>query len=103
MLCQRSTQFMSVEEEALMEKQPKHDSWAKILRNERERRAWTQEEVAARLGTDARTIRNWESGTRFPGPKYRRDLARLYEKSLKELKLIEPLISLRRQGNEVRQ
>src|SRR5438128_5681856 len=94
---------MLVEEEAHMKNQPKPTSWAEILRKEREQRAWTQEEVAEKLGIDARTIRNWESGTSFPGPKYRRELARLYEKSLRELKLIEPVISLRRQDNEGRQ
>jgi WD40 repeat protein/transcriptional regulator with XRE-family HTH domain len=91
---------MLVEEEAHMENQPKQASWAEILRKEREQRAWTQEEVAEELGIDARTIRNWESGTRFPGPKYRRELARIYEKSLIELKLIEPLISLSQQDNQ---
>ncbi len=94
---------MLVEEEALMENQPKQASLAEILRKEREQRAWTQEEVAEKLGIEARTIRNWESGTSFPGPKYRRELAHLYEKSLRELKLIEPVISLRRQDNEGRQ
>src|SRR5438876_316712 len=82
-----------------MENQPKQASWAEILRKEREQRAWTQEEVAEKLGIEARTIRNWESGTSFPVPKYRRELARLYEKSLRELKLVEPLISLHRQDN----
>src|SRR6266702_2135531 len=82
-----------------MENQPKQASWAEILRKERKQRAWTQEEVAEKLGIEARTIRNWESGTSFPVPKYRRELARLYEKSLRELKLVEPLISLHRQDN----
>jgi WD40 repeat protein/transcriptional regulator with XRE-family HTH domain len=82
-----------------MENQPKQASWAEILRKERKQRAWTQEEVAEKLGIEARTIRNWESGTSFPVPKYRRKLARLYEKSLRELKLVEPLISLHRQDN----
>ncbi len=90
---------MLVEEEAYMENQPKQASWAEIIRKEREQRAWTQEEVAEKLGIEARTIRNWESGTSFPVPKYRRELARLYEKSLRELKLVEPLISLHRQDN----
>ena len=100
MLCPSSTLYMLVEEEAHMENQPKQASWAEILRKEREQCAWTQEEVAEKLGIDARTIRNWESGTSFPGPKYRRELARLYEKSLRELKLVEPLLSLRQQDNE---
>ena len=92
--------FRLVEEEARMKNQLKQASWAEILRKEREQHAWTQEEVAEKLGIDARTIRNWESGTSFPGPKYRRELSRLYEKSLRELKLVEPLISLRRQDTE---
>ncbi len=54
MLCPPSTLFMLVEEEAHMENQPKQASWAEILRKEREQRAWTQEEVAEKLGIDAR-------------------------------------------------
>ena len=86
-----------------MKNQSHQAFWPEILRKEREQRAWTQEEVAAKLGIDVRTIRNWESGASSPSPKYRRELSRLYEKSLRELKLIEPVISLRRQDNEGRQ
>src|SRR5215472_16443620 len=94
---------MLVEEEAHMENQPEQTSWAEMLRKERAQRAWTQEEVAEKLGIDARTIRNWESGTSFPAPKYRRELARVYEKSLRELKLAEPVLNLRREDNKNRQ
>src|SRR3989442_8907533 len=91
---------MLVDEETHMKNQSNQASWSEILRKEREQRAWTQEEVAAKLGIDVRTIRNWESGASSPSPKYRRELSRLYEKSLRELKLVEPLPSLRRQDNE---
>src|SRR6266496_1410179 len=82
-----------------MKNQPNQEAWSEILRKEREQHAWTQGEVAEKLGTDERTIRYWESGKSFPGPKYRRELSRIFEKSLRELKLVDPLISLHRQDN----
>src|SRR6266702_4916180 len=83
---------MLVEEETHMKNQSHQAFWPEILRKEREQRAWTQEEVAEKLGIDVRTIRNWESGASSPSPKYRRELSRLYEKSLSELKLVEPML-----------
>src|SRR5947207_11183596 len=91
---------MLVEEETHMKNQSPQASWPEILRKEREQRAWTQEEVAEKLGIDVRTIRNWESGASSPSPKHRRELSRLYEKSLSELKLVEPMLYLHRQESE---
>lgn len=65
------------------------------LRAERQRRAWTLEEVAARLfdlmaadpdefgrtsmpGVDARMVARWELGSRAPSARYARALGRLY-------------------------
>jgi tetratricopeptide (TPR) repeat protein len=58
------------------------------LRQERERRAWTQSQVAERIGSTQINISRWEKGTSFPGPYYRQKLSELFEKSLEELGLI---------------
>ncbi len=58
------------------------------LRQERERRAWTQSDVAERIGTTQINISRWETGITFPGPYYRQRLGELFGKSLQELSLI---------------
>src|SRR5579859_1182572 len=58
------------------------------LRQERERRAWTQNDVAERIGTTQINISRWENGITFPGPYYRQKLGELFEKSIQELGLI---------------
>jgi len=58
------------------------------LRQERERRAWTQSNVAERIGTTQINISRWENGITFPGPYYRQRLRELFGKSFQELGLI---------------
>ena len=58
------------------------------LRQERERRGWTQSEVAERVRTTRVNVGRWENGQTFPSPYYRQKLAELYGKSLQELELI---------------
>lgn len=58
------------------------------LRQERERRGWTQSEVAERIRTTRVNVGRWENRQTFPGPYYRQKLAELYGKSLQELDLI---------------
>ena len=65
-----------------------HTSWHELLKTERDRRSWTQEEVAAKLRVSPRTIRSWESGAKQPSPKLRRELSTLYNKSFEELGFI---------------
>lgn len=48
------------------------------LRLERERRGWTQAEVAERIGTTELSISRWERGTVLPRPYYRAQLATLF-------------------------
>jgi transcriptional regulator with XRE-family HTH domain len=58
------------------------------LKQERERRAWTQSEVAERIGTNQINISRWETGITTPGPYYRQRLGELFGKSIQELGLI---------------
>ena len=58
------------------------------LRQERERRGWTQSEVAERLRTTRINVGRWENGQTFPSPYYRQKLSELFGKSLQELDLL---------------
>lgn len=49
------------------------------LRSERERRGWTREYVAGKIGGEVRTIGRWERGTTSPSPFYRQRLCELFE------------------------
>lgn len=60
------------------------------LKHERERRCWSQSEVAARIKTDAFTVSRWESGITFPSITFRRRLCKLFDKSAEELGLLPP-------------
>ncbi len=57
-----------------------------LLSFERERRLWTQEEVAERIGApDANTVGRWERGIIRPSSYYRQQLSKLFGKSVREL------------------
>jgi len=58
------------------------------LRQERELRAWTQSEVAERIGTTQINVSRWETGITIPSPYYRQRLGELFGKSIQELGLI---------------
>ena len=59
------------------------------LREERERRGWTQKDVANKVDLpDVRTYRRWESGEAFPSLRYRAKLCELFDASAEELGLI---------------
>ncbi len=58
---------------------------ASRIKHEREQRAWTQSEVAERIGSTRINISRWENGTTIPGPYYRQRLSELFEKSVQEL------------------
>ena len=61
-----------------------------ILRDERQRRGWTYKDVADKINLpDSRTVGRWERGTTSPGPYYRRELSRIFEKSIEELGLLK--------------
>jgi tetratricopeptide (TPR) repeat protein/transcriptional regulator with XRE-family HTH domain len=64
---------------------------ASRLKHERELQAWTQGEVAERIGTTQVNVSRWERGITFPGPYYRQKLGELFGKSVQELELIPPV------------
>ncbi len=58
------------------------------LRHERERRCWSQLELADMLGTTPLNVGRWERGITFPGPHLRQKLCEVFEKSAQELGLV---------------
>src|ERR1700681_2188840 len=57
------------------------------LKQERERRGWSQSDVAKKIGTTQINISRWENATTTPGPYFRQRLGELFGKSLQELDL----------------
>src|SRR5712692_3206269 len=60
-----------------------------LLKHERERRGWTQSELAKRIGTTQVNVSRWEKGSTLPGPFYRQKLGRLFGKTLEELGFVQ--------------
>lgn len=60
------------------------------LRVAREKLAWSQQELAERIGTTYVTISRWENGTIFPSPYFRQKLCEIFDKTPAELGLIPP-------------
>ena len=60
------------------------------LKQERELRAWTQSEVAERVGTTQVNVSRWEKGITVPSPYYRQKLGELFNKSIQELRFDPP-------------
>lgn len=59
-----------------------------ILRDERLRRGWTQEQLAEKLNfLEKNTVSRWERGEHYPQLYYRRQLAQVFDTSLEELGL----------------
>ena len=58
------------------------------LRHERERRAWSQLDVADKVGTTPLNVGRWERGITMPGPYFRQKLCEIFEKSAQELGLV---------------
>jgi len=48
------------------------------LRQERELRAWTQSELAERIGTTQINVSRWENGITVPSPYYRQRVGELF-------------------------
>ncbi len=60
-----------------------------LLSNERERRHWTQEYVAAQIGApDTKMVGKWERGITVPAPYYRQQLEVLFGKKARTLGIV---------------
>src|SRR5256885_11941370 len=64
------------------------------LRNERERRGWSRNYVAEKIGSDIQTVARWERGATFPTPCLRQELCELFEMSADELGLLRSSASV---------
>lgn len=78
------------------------------IRLERERRGWSQADLAKKVGCDPKTIGRWERGERIPRPYHRQFLYELFEKDAEAFGLLEvtphPLsATVSRAANGVRQ
>jgi len=60
------------------------------LRNAREERAWSQQQLAERISTTYVNISRWENGATFPSPYFRQKLCDVFNKTPAELGLIPP-------------
>lgn len=58
------------------------------LRYERERRGWSQADVASKVGSDSKTVGRWEKGKTLPRPYHRQVLCELFGKNAEEFGLI---------------
>src|SRR5947209_20084099 len=66
----------------------KTSSWQHNLKRERQWRGWSQEDVAARIGSDAKTVSRWERGLTFPSPYFQQRLVDLFGKDAQALGFI---------------
>ena len=58
------------------------------LKYERERRGWSQADVASKVGSDPKTVARWERGKSLPRPYHRQVLCELFGKNAEDLGLI---------------
>lgn len=59
------------------------------LKYERERRGWSREDIANKLGCDPKTVRRWEIGESLPRSYLRQQLTELFGKDAEEFGLLE--------------
>jgi tetratricopeptide (TPR) repeat protein/transcriptional regulator with XRE-family HTH domain len=62
-----------------------------LIKLERQRRGWSQSELAQRLGTTQVNVSRWETGSNLPGPYLRQKLAEVFGKSLEALGLVQEI------------
>lgn len=71
------------------------------LKWERERRSWTQSDVAERIGSTQINVSRWENGVTFPNPYFRQKLSELYGKDPEELDLVREQDTVRTEKMQV--
>ncbi|HEY1349644.1 MAG TPA: helix-turn-helix domain-containing protein [Ktedonobacteraceae bacterium] len=62
--------------------------WNQRLRYERQRRGWSQEKLAEKVGSTAKTVARWERGQHVPTPELQRCLALAFDTSIEALGLL---------------
>lgn len=62
------------------------------LKNERERRGWSQSRVADEIGTSDKNVGRWERGEVYPSPYFREKLCILFGKSAHELGFVKDAV-----------
>ncbi len=60
------------------------------LRKERERRGWSRDFVAEKIGSDQQSVARWERGEYYPTPHLRQQLCTLFQLDAETLGLIKP-------------
>ena len=64
---------------------PKRKTDTQLLRSERERRGWTQADVADRIGVVEKVVSNWERGTHLPYLENMIALCKLFARDIDEI------------------
>lgn len=67
----------------------RNSSWQNNLKHERQLRGWSQEDVAAHIECDPKTVSRWEHGLAFPGPYFQKKLIDLFGKDARALGFLE--------------
>ena len=62
------------------------------MRQQREKRHWTQTELARMLGATYLSVCRWENGTTTPSLYYRKQLCEIFQLSAEELGLTSPSV-----------
>lgn len=70
-----------------------------LLRNARDERNWSQQELADKIGTNNVNISRWESGAHSPSPYFRQKLCKVFGKSSVELGLVQQSSDAQEQTN----
>src|SRR5690348_16175793 len=68
------------------------------MRQQREKRHWTQTELARMLGTTYLSVCRWENGTTTPSLYYRKQLCDIFQLSAEELGLASPSVETIRES-----
>lgn len=77
------------------------NEFAKRLKQEREFRCWSQEQVAEMLETNANSVSRWERGISFPNPYSRQKLCKIFGKTAEEFGLLEAVNAEKKQTPEL--
>src|SRR5947199_8789143 len=70
--------IVSLSRRNIMEQRP---PFHRQLKLERERRGWSQADLAERMGTSVKTVNRWENGGNLPRPYHRQTILELFAKT----------------------